>query len=394
MRRWMLPALIVAGLALLLAVALAQPLRQASVARQARAALVKPMSALDLPAVYALGRSVETADSGLLRQVATRAAAAGNLRAAGIALAAAGDYPAAQQTLEQAHARQPGDLFATLALGNVLDAQGDSSAAEALWQPVDAQQAIALQLHRTGSGIANSGNRERAKVLLEAATVIDPTNPNPPYTLAGYYWADDQERSVALYRTALAIGGLDPFYQKFAEGRVALVEGSLEEAAKAFEDALVVRPEHGETLTALATILNRLGRPDEARQYLQRAVELSADPFRSLIELGQLLLEQGAYPEAVQSLQQAVALRADRPNAFALLAQAYAGDSQPEQAVLAWQQAVTLSPENAFYIIQLGDALLASGDNDGAVKAFRQGLQLNPDSDYARRQLRALGVTP
>lgn len=394
MRRWLLPVLIGVGLALLLAGALAQPLRQAAAARQARAALVKPLGALDVPAVYALGRSVATADSGRLRQVATQAAAAGNLRTAGIALAAAGDYPAAQQALEKAHGQQPDDLFATLALGNVLDAQGESRAAEALWQPINAQQAIALQLHRTGSGIANAGNRERAKVLLEAATAIDPANPNPPYTLAGYYWADDRDRSVALYRAALAAGGLDPFYQYFAEGRIALAQGTLEEAASAFERALAVRPEHGETLTALATILNRLGRPDEALQYLQRAVELSPDPFRSLIELGQLLLEQGAYPEAVQSLQQAVALRVDRPNAFALLAQAYAGAGQPEQAVLAWQQAVTLSPDNAFYIIQLGDARLASGDNQGAVEAYRRGLQLNPDSGYARRQLQMLGVTP
>ena len=58
---------------------------------------------------------------------------------------------------------------------------------EARWQPIDAQQALAIQLHRTGSAIANAGNRERAKVLLEQALVIDPANPNPPYTLAGYH---------------------------------------------------------------------------------------------------------------------------------------------------------------------------------------------------------------
>ncbi len=394
MRRWMLPVLIIAGLVLLLTVALAQPVQRAAVARQARAALVKPIGALDVPAVYALGRSVATAGSGRLRQVAARAAAAGNLRTAGIALAAAGDFPAAQQTLERAREHQPGDLFATLALGNVMDAQGDSRAAETLWQPIDAQRAIAMQLHRTGSAIGNAGNRERAKALLQQAMAIDPANPNPPYTLAGYAWADDREHAVDLYQVALAAGGLDPFFQHTAEGRVALQRGALEDAAIAFEDALLVRPDNGETLTALATILNRLGRPDEALQYLQRAVELSSDPFRSLMEMGQLLLEQGAYGEAIQALREAITLRPDRPHAFALLAQAYDGDGQSAQAALAWQQASSLSPDNAFYVMQLGDALLASGDSEGAVDAYRLGLQINPDSDYARRQLQALGVTP
>lgn len=393
MRRW-LPVLIVAGVVLLLAVSLVQPLRQAVVARQMRAALVKPLAALDVPGIYALGRTVDTADSGRLRQVAARAAAAGNLRSAGIALGSAGDYPAAQQTLEQALAGDPGDLFASLALGNVLDAQGDTAAAQARWQPLDAQQALAIQLHRTGSAIANAGNRERARVLMEAAIAIDPANPNPFYTLAGYTWSDDRERAVALYRTALAAGGLDPFYEHVAEGRVALTDDRLEEAASAFESALAVRPDNVEMLTSLASVLDELGRPDESIQYFQRAAALASDPFRSLVEMGDLLLEQGSYGEAIQALREAVKLRADRHNAFALLAQAYAGDGQPEQAVLAWQQAITLSPDNAFYRVQLGDALRASGDEATAIEAYQQALQINPDSDYARRQLRALGVTP
>lgn len=394
MRRWIAPALIVAGLVLLLALSLAQPLQRASVARQARAALVQPLSALEVPAVYALGRAVDTADSERLRQVASRAAAAGDLRTAGIALAAAGDYPAAQRDLEEIHAQQPDDLFASLALGNVLDAQGENAAAQTLWQPIDAQQALAMQLHRTGSAIGNAGDRERASVLLEAAMAIDPANPNPPYTLAGYYWAEDQEHAVALYRVALAAGGLDPFFQHVAAGRVALADGSLEEAASDFESALAVRPDNGDILTTLATVLNRLGRPDEALQYLQRAVVLSEDPFRSLMEIGELQLEQGAYGEAIQSLREAITLRPDRHYAFALLAQAYSGDGQPAQAALAWQQASSLNPDNSFYIIQLGDALQASGDPEGAVEAYRRGLELNPESDYARRQLRALGVAP
>lgn len=394
MRRWILPVLIVGGIVLLLAVSLVQPLRRAAVARQMRVALVKPMSALDVPGIYALGRAVDTADSERLRQVAGQAVSAGNLRSAGIALAAAGDYPAAQLTLEESLTGDPGDPFALLALGNVLDAQGDGVAAQARWQPIDAQQALAMQLHRSGSAISNAGNRERAKVLLEQALIIDPTNPNPPYTLAGYTWATDRDQSATLYRTALAVGGLDPFYQHVAEGRVALTDDRLEEAASAFESALAVRPEHVETLTGLASVLDRLGRPDEAIQYFQRAAALAPDPFRSLVEMGDLLLEQGAYSEAIQALGEAVKLRVDRPNAFALLAEAYAGNGQPEPAVLAWRQAITLSPDNAFYRVQLGDALVATADEAGAVEAYQQALQINPDSDYARRQLRALGVTP
>lgn len=393
MRRWIAPAVLVAAIVLLTAAALAPQVRRASVARQMRGLLAVAAGAANQPAAYGLGRAAAGVDAGRLRQVATAAEAAGDWRAAGVALGAAGDYPAAQAMLERALANAPDDPFAALALGNVLDAQGQRDAALARW-PSDTRRALGIQLHRAGSAAANAGDRVRARLLLEQAMAIDPANPNPAYTLGGFYWASDRAQSVALYRAALAAGGLDPFFQHVAEGRVALAGDALEDAATAFEAALQLRPDHAETLSLLATTLDRLGRPDEALAYYRRAAEASPDPFRSLLDMGQILLEQGAYDEAVRVLGEAVKLRVDRPNGFALLAQAYAGNNQPGPAVLAWQQAIALNPDNAFYHAQLGDALLATGDEAAAVEAYRQALQRNPDSDYARRQLQALDAAP
>lgn len=394
MRRWILPLIVVATLALLATVALAQQARRALVARQLRAALVQPLQRLDTPAIFTLGRAVESVDDGALRQIAAAAAAAGNRRAAGIALGSAGDYTGAQAMLERALADRPDDVFAALALGNVLDAAGDRDAALARWQTVDARRALAIHLHRAASANVNAGDRETARALLEQAMAIDPDNPNPPYMLGGFYWASDRARSVELFRQALTVGGLDPFFQHVAEGRIALNGEALEDAATAFEAALALRPNHAETLNLLATVLDRLGRPGEALVYYRRAADTSSDPFRSLLDMGQIFVEQGEYGQAVQVLSEALRLRVDRPNGFALLAQAYAGDGQLQQAILAWQQALALSPDNVFYHVQLGDALLAAEETDAAIETYRQALQINPENSYARRQLRALGVTP
>ena len=300
----------------------------------------------------------------------------------------------AQTALTLAVAGDSGDQFAAVALGNVLDAAGDQVGARAIWQPLHADQAIALQLHQRGSALANAGDREGARELLEQSIAIDPGNPNPVYTLGGFYWADDRDQSVALYRKALAIGGLESFFQYSAEGRVALSDGDLEGAATSLEAALDQRPDHAETLRLLATTLDRLGRPDEALAYFRRAANMSADPFRSLLDMGQIFIEQGETAEAIQVLQEAATLRADRPHLFALLGEAYATAGQLEPARLAWQQAVTLNTDNAFYHVQLGDVLRALGDDQGAIGAFRRALVINPDSDYARRQLEALGAQP
>ncbi len=354
------------------------------------------------PGIYALARDAgEGAGPAAVRRVeidqGLRAAAdaladlpAGQ-RLYGIALGSLGQYQQAQQTLQ---ATAGDDIFAALALGNVLDEQGQLDAARAVWQPLRAERALSLQLYRAGTALANQGRREQAETLLLRAIAIDPANANAYHALGGFYWGPDRPKSLEMYQTALAVGGLEPFFERFAAGRVAFIEGRLEDAAAALEEAVALQPDHNDAVVLLGATLSRLGRLDEAIGYLQNAAAASPRAFWPWVELGRLYVELGEYGEAIDALTTAAGRRADVPQTFELLAEAYQGAGQPQQAINAWQQAVALSPGNAAYQARLGDALAAAGRESEAIAAYRRALAINPNNGPARRGLLALGVEP
>lgn len=386
----------------------AQAVRLAQGSKTLRSALLLRQRIGDLPlgpgapSIYALARATgEGAGAAAVRRVevdqALRQAAqmltgvAGGERLAGIALASLGQSAAAQAQLEAA---APGDPFAALALGNVLDEQGQLEAARSLWQPINAQRALSLQLYRAGAALANQGRRDQAEQLLLRAIAIDPSNGHAFHALGGFYWGQDRDKSLAMYRAALASGMLEPFFERFASGRVAFMEGRLEEAATALEEAVRLQPDHSDAVVLLGTTLSRLGRLPEAISYLEDAARRSPRAFWPLIELGRIYLDLGDYDQAIAALTAAAGRRADVGRTFELLAEAYEGAGQPQQALNAWQQAVTVSPGNAAYHTRLGDALSDAGQIDEAIAAYRQALKLNPNNNAARDGLLILGEEP
>ena len=167
-------------------------------------------------------------------------AVAGAERLSGIALGTLGRYHAAEQTLRSAS--QVADPFVSLALGNVLDEQGQRAAAQETWRPLGEDRALSFQLYRQGAAMTSRNRREQAEKMLVLASEIDPSNANALHALGGYYWGTDQAKAAEMYRQALAAGGLTPFLEQIATGRVAFVEGRLEDAASRWRRPCVYSP--------------------------------------------------------------------------------------------------------------------------------------------------------
>lgn len=406
MRRipWIAALLLVALLTVTQLPDLARAGRVAGAGRLLRKALVLRDQAGDLPfgqgtpGIYALARaSTQAGDppkgvSGDLLSQASRQlnTIPGAERLSGIALGAMGRYNAAAQILGAAVSNP--DPFVSLALGNVLDEQGQRGAAQAAWQPWGEDRALSFQLYRRGAAMNSRNRREQAEEMLVLASKIDPSNANALHALGGTYWGSDQPKAAEMYRQALAAGGLTPFLEQIATGRVAFVEGRLEDAVTALEEAVRLQPDHADANQLLGAALNRLGRLPEAIAALRRAADASPTSFWPWIELGKIYLETGDYPEAIDVLTVAASRRTDQAQAFALLAEALQGNNQPQQAANAWQQAVTLAPNNPTYRNRLGDVLQESGNNDEAIAAYRQVLELAPDNQHALQELERLGA--
>jgi tetratricopeptide (TPR) repeat protein len=378
-----------------------QALRQALVRRDRTGLL--PLGP-ETPGIWALARSVppSTKAGDVAARQAVEQALQRSLpfldgtaqRLAGIALGSLDKTQAAQQALDQALQSDGQDVFAALALGNVLDQAGQRDAARSWWDRADATEALSFQLYRHGSALAGRGQDEQAEAMLLLATEIDPANADAFHALGGLYWGQDQEKAVTMYGAALALGGLDPLFVDLAEGRIALAETRWEDAVASFQHALELRPDHAEAARMLATALEALGRLREATDVLNTAAERSPQSFWPLVQVGQIYLDQGQYSAAVDALAEAVSRQSNQAVGFALLARAYAGAGELDRAVNAWQQAIDLAPDNENYYLRLGDAWLDAGDPDQAIAAYRQALQRAPDNEYALRQLEKLGAQP
>jgi Flp pilus assembly protein TadD len=122
-------------------------------------------------------------------------------------------------------------------------------------------------------------------------------------------------------------------------------------ARKAFEEALVLDPEHEDALAGLGETLLRFGQTAQALKTFRRILELGyADDIELMLQVGRALFREGLISEAKEYFEVAV------------------------------QQ----TPENAEAIAMVGYAQHRLGDDDGAEETLKKALQLDPDHSEAR----------
>jgi TolB-like protein/class 3 adenylate cyclase/Tfp pilus assembly protein PilF len=166
---------------------------------------------------------------------------------------------------------------------------------------------------------------------------------------------------------------------------------NLQQAQKAFEQALAIDPESVDARTGiamvlgefLATGLSKSREQDMARadQLLGEALERDRNHSRAHAELGRLRRIQGRLVESQIELEKAVAL--DRNNPQAILQSGitllYLG--QPEAALPSFEKFLQLNPQfqNLFFIYYwLGQSHLLLSRADEATVFLRKGLSANP----------------
>jgi tetratricopeptide (TPR) repeat protein len=130
-------------------------------------------------------------------------------------------------------------------------------------------------------------------------------------------------------------------------------------ARRAFEEALVLEPEHEDGLAGLGETLLKFGQPEAALRCFQRTLELGyADDIDLMLQVGRTLFREAS-------------LREDR--------QLF------EEARHFFEVATEQAPEMAEAVACVGYVLHRLGDDDGAVKQLRRALQL--DGDHAEGRI-------
>jgi tetratricopeptide (TPR) repeat protein/negative regulator of sigma E activity len=266
---------------------------------------------------------------------------------AAITLFRIGRYEEAKQELEKAIALQPTSEEATRLLGRVLMRQRKIDEGLAQFNKALAIRPNSVMLHtEMGLALFNEGRYKDALDAFEKAVVLAPTSARA-LTQAGAaaQAMGDNAKALTFFEKANTIQARPETLSNI--GTIYYNQGDFENAAKAYEAAIVIRPLGAITHRNLGDAYARLGRTDDALK---------------------------AYRTAIQQAQAEVAVSPSDARALARLAvyQAKAGDDAAARKSLA--AAEKLAPKDEQVQLRAGVVHALAGRTEAALDAIERAI--------------------
>jgi len=120
------------------------------------------------------------------------------------------------------------------------------------------------------------------------------------------------------------------------------------------------------------------GDPARAARVFQKALEVAPDHARAHAELGAALSDAGAYDSALVHFRRSLSLDPVQPLVLVNVAYARMQRGDLQGGLLTYQEAATLSPDDAFVYTSWGNALLRMRRTGEAATAFERARELEP----------------
>jgi tetratricopeptide (TPR) repeat protein len=162
-----------------------------------------------------------------------------------------------------------------------------------------------------------------------------------------------------------------------SEAEDAAFQGAIEEAIRAYQQALDLEPNQTEAYIELARLLTLYGEPERALEMAQQALVRQPDSARALATLGRTYDWLGMPAEAVRLCRQAVQTDPTLAVAYAYLAEALVDNGQWFAANDAIGTAMELDDTHVDVIRNQGYVLENQGNYYGAIDVYRSGLELD-----------------
>ena len=218
------------------------------------------------------------------------------------------------------------------------------------------------------------------------ALQCDPRTPDAHYNLGRCLMAQGQlAQAEAHYRAELA---QRPEHAACQGNLGVLLEeaGRLDEAEAQYRLALRLRPQSAAHCFNLGRLLY-LRRPEEAEDWLRRALACAPDDVDALNLLGQRLAERGEQAEAETLLRRALALEASHAGALSNLGLLLQAQRRWAEAEACLSAAAEREPEQAQVLGNLALCLWRQGRSAEAEPLARRALALEPSDADAHQQL-------
>ncbi len=272
-----------------------------------------------------------------------------------------GKNEVAEVMLQEVLLRQPENLAAQAALGELALDRGDFGGAVERLQSVLERVPDANRLHYSlALAYRGLGDREKAQEHLEQRGLVG-IRPDDPFL---------EEVASAARGERLAL----------IRGRSAFRASRFEEAMAAFDEAVAAAPDSVRALSDRAAAATSLGLVDQALADLERATQLDPTNLTAVFNLARLRQHTGAYEEAVELLSQVVAGNPRDTEARRLLAEAQRGVGNLPEAIAGLEIVVDLAPSDEAAHIELAKARTAAERYEEALSGVESAHQLLPSS--------------
>lgn len=165
-----------------------------------------------------------------------------------------------------------------------------------------------------------------------------------------------------------------------AEGEVYLAEVKLDDALKAFEEAIKLEPKRATTWSRIGFIHSLKGKPVEAKAALTKALELNPRDFNALESIAEMDLKEKNLDEAVKhflAASQAAPDQARAPLVMRAVEELTKGGREAE-ALKLLEDSVKKGVKSPEMYSELGDRLVAAARLPEAVLAYTEAAKANP----------------
>ncbi|HEY3677530.1 MAG TPA: tetratricopeptide repeat protein, partial [Bradyrhizobium sp.] len=232
-------------------------------------------------------------------------------------------------------------------------------------------------LHAAGLAHLRAGRKLDAQLCCQQSLAIDPGHSDTLH-LMGLLCLDANQHDHAVEWIARAIQQDARAEYLTSFGNALQQQGRYEDALKAFDKAVQLRPGVGELWKNLGNVLLDLKRPDDALLSFQHALKLTPRLWYAAHQCGILLYNAGRFEEAVPVFDHCVEQQPGHVPSLQLRALSLKGLKRYEEALAQNHQAYAVDPDNADTCNNIGDVLHLLDRHDEALRWFDRAIAAQP----------------
>jgi tetratricopeptide (TPR) repeat protein len=250
----------------------------------------------------------------------------------------------------------------------------------------------AVSLNISGDNLYQDGDIHGAIAEFKTALLLDPSDVNIRNSLGVCYGIlSDYRKALKEFKAALK---LDPneVMALYNTGLVKMLTGKNAEALKYFLDADRNKEEDiFEVTFQIGRLYLDMGKPDKAKKFIERAVELNPESWSTLHALGECCTALNMTDKAIAAYKKAI--RRSPNDAESLSALGCLFDQlgeNPEITTIFCQQSIDIAPENGLYRYRLGSLYLKRNQLGEALIEFQKAHDLGYDAKKMIKKIKKL----